>query len=378
MSAFPDPLANPAILRSLAEGVVVHDPRGVIVACNPAAYSILGADEDGLVGVTTWDAKWQAVGENGQPMATEDHPSMRTLADGQPITGAVMGLRRPDGALVWLRVNTQLLRDAEGRSTGVVSSFSDISSQRRNDLILRNGMELISRAKADLERFSHAAAHDLKEPARGISIAAQRLERELHDVLSPDAHAQLKAIHQQALDLYHLIGDMGIYLRLEREADRHQPVDLTRVAHAAVHPFLADHRPDRTFHIGPLPVVAGDEGQLLLVFSHLVGNAVKFRTPGIPLRVDISARDYGCTWEITVADNGIGFDPAYKDYVFDVFRRLHSTAIFPGSGLGLSLSRRIIDLHGGMIDAHSTPGQGTRIVFNLPRMFHGAVANAPR
>jgi signal transduction histidine kinase len=117
--------------------------------------------------------------------------------------------------------------------------------------------------------------------------------------------------------------------------------------------------------IGELPTVRGDISQLSQVFQNLIQNAIKFRR-GEPPKVSVSARLAGSEWVFEVSDNGIGIDPRYFDRIFEIFQRLHTRGEYPGSGIGLSISKRIIERHGGRIWVESEPGKGSRFLFTLP------------
>lgn len=116
-----------------------------------------------------------------------------------------------------------------------------------------------------------------------------------------------------------------------------------------------------------LPVVLGDETQLAQVFQNLLGNALKFRKPGTPPRVHVSVNPQGREWIFAVRDNGIGIDARYADRIFLIFQRLHSREEYPGTGIGLSLCKRIIERHGGRIWVESEQGQGSVFFFTIPK-----------
>jgi signal transduction histidine kinase len=115
----------------------------------------------------------------------------------------------------------------------------------------------------------------------------------------------------------------------------------------------------------PLPEATVDPGQLAQVFQNLVGNALKFRSTASPA-IEIDAVPAAGGLQILVRDNGIGFDPQYRERIFEVFQRLHGPGRFPGTGIGLALCRKIIEQHGGQISADATPGHGAVFQFTLP------------
>jgi light-regulated signal transduction histidine kinase (bacteriophytochrome) len=116
----------------------------------------------------------------------------------------------------------------------------------------------------------------------------------------------------------------------------------------------------------PLPQVRGDELQLSQLFQNLIGNALKFRGQSVP-RVHVSAVETRADWEISVRDNGIGIEPQYFERIFMVFQRLHTKGDYPGTGIGLAICKKVVERHGGHISVESTPGEGSRFQFTLPK-----------
>jgi signal transduction histidine kinase len=201
----------------------------------------------------------------------------------------------------------------------------------------------LERSNADLEQFAYTASHDLREPLRAVAGYAQLLKARYGDRLDQDAHEYMTFMVDGAKRLQLLTDGLLAYSRVDNQPLTRTPVDL-----------------------GRLPTVEGDEAQLLRVLQNLVANAVKFTEPGRPAEVELSARRDQRAWQVSVADRGIGVDPAGAGQVFQMFKRLHTRDEYPGSGIGLSLCRRIVERHGGRIWFEPRPGGGTVFHFTLP------------
>jgi signal transduction histidine kinase len=227
--------------------------------------------------------------------------------------------------------------------------------------------QALERSNADLEEFAYTASHDLREPLRAVAGYAQLLKARYGDRLDQDAHEYMTFMVDGAKRLQLLTDGLLAYSRVDHQPLTRAPVDLARLAEQVVE-LLAAPIAERGARvgIGPLPTVEGDEAQLLRVLQNLVANAIKFTEPGRPPEVDLSAQREQRAWRICVADRGIGVDPAGAGQVFQMFKRLHARDEYPGSGIGLSLCRRIVERHGGRIWFEPRPGGGTVFHFTVP------------
>jgi light-regulated signal transduction histidine kinase (bacteriophytochrome) len=121
-----------------------------------------------------------------------------------------------------------------------------------------------------------------------------------------------------------------------------------------------------TLVCGPLPTVECDAHEFGVLMENLIGNAVKYKRADVPLELSVSAQREGDEWIVSVADNGIGVEPEYLDRIFALFQRLHPRSQYPGTGIGLALAKKIVEVHGGRIWAESAPGEGTTVRFTIP------------
>lgn len=232
---------------------------------------------------------------------------------------------------------------------------------------LERRQQQLVESNQELERFAYVASHDLQTPLRGMVGYAQLLRRRLGESIDPSARELIEDIIKGGQDLHILINDLLEYSRLGSQAAPREPVDLNGVVQRALeklHGMLRERGAE--VRCGELPTVQGNATQLEQLFRNLIDNGIKYQPGDRPL-VEIAARLLdGDRWEIRVSDRGIGVEPQYLEQIFDLFRRLHPPDRYPGTGVGLAICRKVIELHGGRIRAESQPGKGTTIIVELP------------
>ena len=217
-----------------------------------------------------------------------------------------------------------------------------------------------------LELFTHIASHDLRAPLRRVSSYAGLLAREAGPDLSPQGHNHLQVIAQEAAQMNAMIGSLIEFTRLGSGEAAFKPCDLTEVLEGvrqALQPLLDGE--GARLEVRGLPRIQAVPAQMFALFQNLIGNSLKYRSPERALQVSVRAELQGHAWQVTVQDNGIGFDPAHKESVFAIFKRLHEKEAVPGEGMGLAIAKKIVELHGGRIWAEPVPGQGCAIHFTL-------------
>lgn len=243
----------------------------------------------------------------------------------------------------------------------------DVTQFKRQEELLRRSLAELERSNRELERFAHVAAHDLQEPCRTICSFSQLLDRSDGPGLSAEGREYLGFLSRGAIRMREQIQGLLNYSRASTSPAPFQSVDLDQVLDWVLDELrvsLDEHQ--AVLHRRPLPIVRGDPAQLRQLFSNLIGNGLKFQPPGNRAEISISATAAQDFWAITIADNGIGIDTPFQDGVFDLFRRLHGPDQYPGSGLGLTIAKRIVERHGGTIGLHSRLGHGTTLHFTLP------------
>jgi len=227
----------------------------------------------------------------------------------------------------------------------------------------------LSDAMRELEAFSYSASHDLRSPLRAIHGFARVLQDDHADKLDGEGREMLDRIVAASTRMAQLINDLLSFAHVGRGGLTLQPIPLDRVFDVIVEQTrpTVDAKQARLVVAAPMPVVRGDETLLTQIFSNLVNNALEYQRPGVAPQVEVAWREVGDRIEVSVRDNGLGIDPAYHRQVFEVFRRLHSQADHPGTGIGLAIVAKAVSLLDGEIRLDSAPGTGTTFVVSLPK-----------
>ncbi|MCX5415856.1 CHASE3 domain-containing protein [Streptomyces sp. NBC_00059] len=240
-------------------------------------------------------------------------------------------------------------------------------SQDRETLLAEQTTEL-RRSNSELEQFAYVASHDLQEPLRKVASFCQLLEKRYGTQLDDRGRQYIDFAVDGAKRMQVLINDLLTFSRVGRVQQSWKPVDLDGSLDRALSNLtLAVEESGATVvREDPLPELLGDSTSLTMVWQNLIGNAVKFRRPDEPCRITVGCVREGEDWHLTVADNGIGIAPEFADKVFIIFQRLHARDEYEGTGIGLSLCRKIIEFHGGRIWLDPERTEGTLIHFTLP------------
>ncbi|MDT7710548.1 MAG: hypothetical protein QOG20_6155 [Pseudonocardiales bacterium] len=293
------------------------------------------------------------------------HAVLRPVSDlAEKVRAVVSGdVQRPVRA-TGPREITELGEDVEAMRVHILADLDDV--QRANRRLDEQTREL-ERSNRDLEQFAYVASHDLQEPLRKVSSFCQLLQRRYGGQLDERADQYSEFAVDGASRMQRLINDLLAFSRVGRTTEGFVPVDLGVVANAAATQLEnARAEADGEIRIGELPTVSGDFSLLRQLLVNLVGNALKFHRAGVPPLVTVSSQPVEDGWEIAVADNGIGIEPEYADKVFVIFQRLHGRDLYPGTGIGLSLAKKIVEFHGGRICIDAPDGPGTVVRVTLP------------
>ncbi len=227
--------------------------------------------------------------------------------------------------------------------------------------------EQLRRSNADLTKFAYIASHDLQEPLRTIGSYVGLISHRYQGKLDDQADKYIKFVVDGAKRMQNLVQDLLQYSRVGTEPLNLTSVDMNALMQNVLNSLeYTIHEQQASIVNGPLPVLKGDETKLTQVVTNLVTNAMKFRKPDEAPVVELQAVREGPEWLFTLKDNGIGFEQQYSDRIFAIFQRLHGVGVYPGTGMGLAICKRVIELHGGRIWATSNGVSGSVFSFTLP------------
>lgn len=288
-----------------------------------------------------------------------------------------------NGVLRWVKVTGKYIYDGNRKPLTLIGVVQDITEQKEfaqelakqvkektHDLEVTN--KELQRSNANLEEFAHAASHDLKEPIRKIHFFTHQLKSQLADRLEPDEVHSLGRIENSTQRMGNLIEDLLQYSHVSQRPHETEAVDMNVKLQRVLEDLELDIAEKQAIiRVGNLPVIQGYRRQLQQLFQNLISNALKYSKAGLLPEIEISASvsesDDGLYDVISVRDNGIGFEKQYSEKIFQMFSRLHGKEAYSGTGVGLSIAKKVVENHSGFIRVESEPGKGSRFDVYLPR-----------
>ncbi|MBD2043811.1 hypothetical protein H6F56_24510 [Microcoleus sp. FACHB-672] len=276
--------------------------------------------------------------------------------------------------------------DHQNRFVEIQAVGRDITELKQAEEVLKAYSAQLEVSNRELQDFAYVASHDLQEPLRKIQTFSDRLKAKYADVLDVQGRDYLERMHNAAKRMQTLINDLLAISRVATQAQSFATVNLAKV----VTEVLSDLETriassGGSVDIGELPILEADPTQMRQLLQNLIDNALKFSRPEESAAVKICSQllneveenstgniSYRQFYQITVKDNGIGFEQKYLDKIFVPFQRLHSRSEYEGTGIGLAICRKIVDRHGGSITAKSSLGEGATFTVMLPvKQFKG-------
>jgi PAS domain S-box-containing protein len=342
-----------AIVDSSDDAIISKDLNGIITSWNKGAERLFGYSAHEAI---------------GKPVTIlipadrldEEPQILSRIRSGERIDHFETVRRRKDGTLLDISLTISPVKDSSGTIIGASKIARDITERKSAE-------EEIRRANRDLEQFAFSASHDLQEPLRTVKIYCDLLATRYQHKLDGQALEFLDYVRKGTDRMESLVRDLLAYTRATKLEVSNETVDVAAVLTSTIQDLSGViEEAGAEVRAGALPTVRMHEVHLKQLLLNLIQNAIKYRSLDRPPVVTISAeRDRGY-WLISVADNGVGVELEYREKIFGLFKRLHTSDQYTGTGLGLAICQRIVDRYHGRIWVESEPGRGSTFRFTIP------------
>jgi PAS domain S-box-containing protein len=349
-----------AIVDSSDDAIISKDLTGIITSWNQGAQRLFGYTAAETIG--------KPVTILIPPDRLEEEPKiLARLRRGERVDHFETLRRRKDGSLIDISLTISPVKDKQGKVVGASKIARDITERKKAEAEQERIEDELRRANQDLEQFAFSASHDLQEPLRSVKIYSELLAKDYGDAIQSEGQEYLMHLRSGATRMETLVRDLLSYTRVskfEKPVESANASDELSSTIGGMAGLIADAGARIT--ADPLPSVRVHAVHLQQLFQNLISNAVKYRSPDQPAAVHVTAESENGNWVFAVIDNGIGIDPEYKETIFGLFKRLHTSDEYSGTGIGLAICRRIVDRYGGRIWVESELGKGSTFRFTLP------------
>ncbi len=360
-----------ALFAGMAEGVVLQDPQGMIITHNAAAIQILGLTSDELTGRTSMDPRWGAIREDGTPFPGDQHPAMRTVKTGEPLTDVVMGIRHPSGPTTWISINSRpVMADPSAGPSAVITTFRDITAQR---LAAERATQIAQQERLiTTGTLAAGVGHEINNPLSYMVMNLEHALEELRTIAGGSPSGRMRDLIEALTEARQGADRVRRIVRglraLGREDGPPAPTDLARVVDVSLHIAMHElkHQAKLEVDLDDVSSVLADEPRLTQVLVNLLVNAGQAFVTSDPSvnRVWVTARRAGGRATISISDNGPGIPATVLPRIFDPFFTTKPLGV--GTGLGLSISSSIVLALGGRLSCTSIEGQGATFRIELP------------
>ena len=271
---------------------------------------------------------------------------------------------RKDGKIINIEYSSKMIK-AEDR-TQLVSIIRDITERKKTESEIKQKTEDIARSNKELEQFAYVASHDLQEPLRTIISYLQLLEKRYKNKLDTKADEFINFAVDGSKRMYTLINDLLAYSRIQTTGLTFEKIDCAKIMDIVLDNLqntIAKSKAKISFDT-ELPVIKADKVQMVQLFQNLIDNSIKYKSTKAP-KIRITAEKKGNVWLFSLTDNGIGIAKEYAERIFVIFQRLHTREKYEGTGIGLSVCKKIVEHHGGKIWVESELGKGSTFYFTI-------------
>ncbi len=341
----------------------------------------------GTHSITDLQERWQ------EYIHTEDRASFSIISN-QKITHSTSTIRTQcrllhaaTGEYVWHLISVTPNKNVQNHIIEWTGYAVDIQAQKEYEATLQDNEELreirhqleenklaleeniteLNRSNEELQQFAFVASHDLQEPVRKVAYYADMLLNKYGESLDKKGKGYLDSLFLASVRMRNLINDVLSYSQVNTKTARFEQVDLNLILQQVLNDHEVRIREKQAkVQVPQLPFIYADRSMMSQLFSNLIGNALKYSKPDVAPEIVITSVNTNTDIQISIQDNGVGFDNKYADGMFKLFQRLHSKDEYAGTGVGLALCRRIVDLHHGNITAMGKPDAGSTFIITLP------------
>jgi len=291
-------------------------------------------------------------------------------------------IRGKDGNFRWFHVQGEPIRDEKKEIVKWVGAFTDIHEQKQAEVLLRQSEEKLEflvkkrteeleRSNEDLQQFAHVASHDMKEPIRKIKIYSELISEEFNDQINSQAKHYLSKIQNASDRMLVMMDGVLRYAGMDGILQDIETIDLNNIIQTVETDLeMVMQKKNAVIKRDELPKIEGYSVLIYQLFYNLISNALKFSKTDIHPIIEItySQETYmnGMYVRLIIKDNGIGFEQEDAEWIFQSFARLNAKENYEGTGLGLSLCKKIVDRHHGLLSAVGKPGAGAEFIILLP------------
>lgn len=384
------------ILQAPLAMCILHGENFKIEVANKRMFELWGVASEGIVGRPLFDVVPEAKNEGFEELM------LGVLHTGVPYVGREQPVSLPRNGkveTVFINFAYEAIREVDGTISGVMAMATEVTEQviarrkieelvaerttdlaKANEALVKSNLEL-ARSNANLEEFAYAASHDMKEPVRKMMVFSDRLKRDLRNRMNEAEMQVFERMEHASHRISLLIDDLLMFSHVSEKPLEMENVDLSKKLTAVLIDLeLMIEEKQARVDVGDLPTVKGYRRQLQQLFQNLLSNALKYsksnqipevsitakRVKGFEAQVVVSEQRQDYFYWIKVSDNGIGFDQKYAENIFGIFQRLHGKTEYEGTGVGLSIVRKVVENHNGYIWANSKPNEGSTFNILLP------------
>jgi light-regulated signal transduction histidine kinase (bacteriophytochrome) len=287
---------------------------------------------------------------------------------------------KADGSFAYVIDKGFIIRNSEGKAIRIIGAMQDFTERKESELALKQSESLLSKANSELstrarelaisnkelEQFAYVASHDLQEPLRMVTSFLTQLEKKYNDTLDEKGRRYIHFAVDGAKRMRQIILDLLEFSKAGRSEEKEEDVDIRELLDELLLLYAAEIEEKKAvITIGKMPVLHKAKAPLRQVFQNLLGNSLKYHHENLIPQIDISTTEKVTHWEFVIRDNGLGIDPKYHEKIFVIFQRLHNRERFSGTGMGLAITKKIIENLGGGIWVESEEGKGSTFHFTV-------------